>query len=122
MVAHLAKNIASLDPLELEDLKKHLKEAYGILLDTNERYEEEVKPRYIKDKKIVVTEVNNEFKIHTIKIIREVSLMGLRESVDFFESIKKFPETLKENISQDEAESIKRKLAEVGSSVIITGV
>lgn len=48
--------------------------------------------------------------------------MGLKQSVDFFDSIKKYPEVLKENISQDEAECIKRKLEEVGASVIITGV
>lgn len=51
-------------------------------------------------------------KINTIKIIREITALGLKEAKDL---VDKAPSAVKENISKDEAEAIVAKLAEAGA-------
>ena len=55
-----------------------------------------------------------EKKINVIKAIREVTSLGLKEAKDLVESA---PATVKEGVSKDEAESIKKKLEEAGAQV-----
>ena len=55
-------------------------------------------------------------KIKVIKVIRELTGLGLKEAKDFVESA---PKTIKEAASKDECEKIKEKLAEVGATVEI---
>ena len=53
-------------------------------------------------------------KIKVIKVVREVTSLGLKEAKDLVESA---PATVKEGISKDEAESIKKKFEEAGATV-----
>ena len=53
-------------------------------------------------------------KIGVIKVIREITGLGLKEAKDMVEGV---PATVKEGISKDEAESIKKKLVEAGATV-----
>jgi large subunit ribosomal protein L7/L12 len=53
-------------------------------------------------------------KIGVIKVIRELTGLGLKEAKDLVEGV---PATVKEGISKDEAESIKKKLVEAGATV-----
>jgi len=53
-------------------------------------------------------------KIKVIKVVREVTSLGLKEAKDLVESA---PKPLKEGVSKDEAESIKKKFEEVGAKV-----
>jgi len=55
-------------------------------------------------------------KIQVIKVVREVTSLGLKEAKDFVDSA---PKTLKEGVSKEEAEAIKAKFAEVGATVEI---
>lgn len=55
-------------------------------------------------------------KIGVIKVIREITGLGLKEAKDMVEAV---PATVKEGISKDEAESIKKKLVEAGATVDI---
>ena len=55
-------------------------------------------------------------KIKVIKVIRELTGLGLKEAKDFVESA---PKTIKEGASKEECEKIKEKLAEVGAVVEI---
>lgn len=55
-------------------------------------------------------------KIQTIKVIREITNLGLKEAKDFVEKPDK---PLKEKVSKAEAEEIKKKLEAVGASVEI---
>ena len=55
-------------------------------------------------------------KIKVIKVIRELTGLGLKEAKDFVESA---PKTIKEAASKEEGEKIKEKLAEVGAVVEI---
>ncbi len=53
-------------------------------------------------------------KVPVIKVVREISGLGLKEAKDLVESA---PANVKEGISRDEAEAIKKKLEEVGATV-----
>ena len=53
-------------------------------------------------------------KIQVIKVVRELTGLGLKEAKDLVDGA---PKTVKEGVSKDEAESIKKKLEEVGGAV-----
>ncbi len=53
-------------------------------------------------------------KINTIKVVREITSLGLKEAKDLVDGV---PKPIKENISKDEAEELKKKLEEAGATV-----
>ena len=53
-------------------------------------------------------------KINVIKAVREVTSLGLKEAKDLVEGA---PKTLKEGVTKDEAEAIKKKFEEAGAKV-----
>lgn len=53
-------------------------------------------------------------KIKVIKVVRELTGLGLKEAKDLVDGA---PKTLKEGVSKEDAEAIKAKLAEVGATV-----
>ena len=62
----------------------------------------------------VVLKAAGEKKINVIKAVREVTSLGLKEAKDLVEAA---PATVKEAVSKDEAEAIKKKFVDVGASV-----
>ena len=63
----------------------------------------------------VLTEVGTN-KINVIKVVREVTSLGLKEAKDLVEGA---PKPIKEGIPKDEAAAIQKKFAEVGAKVEI---
>ena len=55
-------------------------------------------------------------KVAVIKVVRAVTGLGLKEAKDLVESA---PSTIKEGVSKEEAENIKKQLEEAGASVEI---
>ncbi len=55
-------------------------------------------------------------KLDVIKVVREVTGLGLKEAKELVEGA---PKTLKEGVSKDEAESLKKTLEEAGATVTI---
>jgi large subunit ribosomal protein L7/L12 len=55
-------------------------------------------------------------KINVIKVVREVTSLGLKEAKDLVESA---PKAIKEGVSKDEAAAIKKKFEEAGAKVEI---
>ena len=55
-------------------------------------------------------------KINVIKVVREVTSLGLKEAKDLVESA---PKAIKEGVTKEEAEAIKKKFEEVGAKVEI---
>ena len=53
-------------------------------------------------------------KINVIKVVREITALGLKEAKDLVEGA---PKTIKEGIGKDEAEDIKKKLEGAGAKV-----
>ena len=66
---------------------------------------------------VTLTEFAAEKKINVIKVVREVTQLGLKEAKDLVESA---PKAIKEAIPKDEAEAIKKKFEEVGAKVAIS--
>ena len=53
-------------------------------------------------------------KINVIKVVREVTALGLKEAKDLVEAA---PKPVKEGVSKEEAETIRQKLADAGATV-----
>src|SRR5712671_483728 len=53
-------------------------------------------------------------KINVIKVVREVTSLGLKEAKDLVDNV---PKTVKEAVSKDEAEALKKKFTEAGATV-----
>jgi large subunit ribosomal protein L7/L12 len=65
---------------------------------------------------VTLTETGTD-KIKVIKVVREVTSLGLKEAKDLVESA---PKPIKEGVPKDEAEAIKKKFDEVGAKVTIS--
>ena len=64
---------------------------------------------------VVLSEVGPN-KINVIKVVREVTSLGLKEAKDLVESA---PKPIKEGVNKDEAATIKKKFEEVGAKIEI---
>jgi large subunit ribosomal protein L7/L12 len=64
---------------------------------------------------VTLTEIGTN-KINVIKVVREVTSLGLKEAKDLVESA---PKPIKESIPKDEAEAIRKKFEDVGAKVEI---
>jgi large subunit ribosomal protein L7/L12 len=53
-------------------------------------------------------------KINVIKVVREVTALGLKEAKDLVEAA---PKAVKEGVSKEEAETVKQKLSDAGATV-----
>jgi large subunit ribosomal protein L7/L12 len=64
---------------------------------------------------VILSEIG-EKKINVIKAVREVTSLGLKEAKDLVEGA---PQTVKENVSKEEAEKIKKAFEDAGAKVTI---
>jgi len=64
---------------------------------------------------VTLTEIGTN-KINVIKVVREITALGLKEAKDLVEAA---PKPIKEGVPKDEAEAIKKKFEEVGAKVEI---
>src|SRR3954471_22315073 len=64
---------------------------------------------------VVLTEIGGN-KINVIKVVREITALGLKEAKDLVEGA---PKTVKEAVPKAEAETIKKKFEDVGAKVEI---
>ena len=62
---------------------------------------------------VILTDIGGN-KINTIKVVREVTSLGLKEAKDLVESA---PKPIKEGVTKDEAAAIKKKFEEAGAKV-----
>ncbi|MBI2685027.1 MAG: 50S ribosomal protein L7/L12 [Acidobacteria bacterium] len=53
-------------------------------------------------------------KINVIKVVREITSLGLKEAKDLVDGA---PKTIKEGVSKDEAEAMKKKFTDAGATV-----
>jgi large subunit ribosomal protein L7/L12 len=65
---------------------------------------------------VILAAVPADKKIGAIKVVREITGLGLKEAKDLVDGA---PKPIKEGVSKDEAASIKKKLEEAGSTVTI---
>jgi large subunit ribosomal protein L7/L12 len=65
---------------------------------------------------VILAAVDPAKKINVIKVVRELTSLGLKEAKDLVEGA---PKPIKEGVSKEEAEAVKKKLEEAGAKVEI---
>ncbi len=114
----LLEQIGSLTVLEAAELKQKMEETFGVTAaapmavavagPAGGEAEEE------KTEFDVVLSAIGDKKIQVIKVVREVTSLGLKEAKDLVDNA---PGTVREAVTQEEAEAIKAKLEEQGATV-----
>ena len=74
----------------------------------------EAKAEEVKTEFAVVLKAAGEKKINVIKVVREVTSLGLKEAKDLVDGA---PKTVKEGLPKAEAEALKKKFEDVGAQV-----
>lgn len=117
-IEKLADDIADLTLLEAVELKDLLKEKHGIepaagavAVAAGPAVAEAVEEQTEFD---VILKSFGEKKINVIKEVRALTGLGLKEAKDLVEAGGK---AVKEGVSKDEAEAVKKKLEEAGAEV-----
>jgi len=124
-ITELGDKIANLKIIEAVALRDYLKEKYGIepaagggpvMVQQDAAPKAEAPAVQTEFSVILEGLADTTKKINLIKIVREVTGCGLAEGKTMVESA---PKAIKENISKDDAEALKKKLEEGGGKVTI---
>ncbi len=121
-IASLIEEVKNLTVLELSELVKALEDEFGVSAaapvavaaapaDGGAAPVEEEKTEFT----VVLKEIGQE-KIKVIKTVREITGLGLKEAKDLVDGA---PNTVKENVSKEEAASLEAKFKDVGATVEI---
>ena len=117
-VTAMIEEIKNLTVLELADLVHELEETFGVSAAAVAAPAAGAAAPAAEEKTefdVVLADVGAE-KIKVIKVVREITGLGLAEAKAAVEAA---PKALKEGVSKDEAEELKKKLEEVGAKVEI---
>ena len=104
--------IKSMTVLELAQLVKDLEEEFGVSAAAMVA----AAPAEEKTEFDVILTNAGANKINVIKVVREITGLGLKEAKDLVDGA---PKPVKEGVSKEEAEQIKKKLEEAGATVEI---
>jgi large subunit ribosomal protein L7/L12 len=117
------QQIDEMTVLELNNLVKALEEHYGVsaaaaavAAPAGGGAAAAAAPVEEKTEFDVVLKAAGDKKINVIKAVREVTSLGLKEAKDLVESA---PATVKEGVSKEEADSIRKKFEEAGATIEI---
>ena len=123
-VQKIAEEIGGLTLLEARDLVKVLEEKLGVKAAAPLAVAAMAAPGAAPAAEAAAAEEKTEFdvvltgfgdkKIQVIKVVRELTGLGLKEAKDLVEGV---PKPVKEAVSKDEAATIKKKLEEAGGTV-----
>ena len=111
--------IKGLSVLELNDLVKACEEEFGVSAAAGVVVAAAGAGAAAAEEKtefdVELTEAGDQ-KVKVIKVVREITGLGLKEAKDFVDGA---PKVVKEQASKEEAEEIKKKLEEVGAKVTL---
>ena len=109
-IAAIVEEIKGLTILELNELVKAVEEEFGVSAAAP------AAAAAVEEKTefdVVLTSAGDK-KLNVIKVVRELTGLGLKDAKDLVESA---PKAIKEGVSKEEAEKIKAQLEEAGASV-----
>lgn len=108
--------IKGMTVLELNDLVKAIEEEFGVTAAAPVAVVAGGAAAAVEEKTEfdVILSSAGASKINVIKVVREITGLGLKEAKDLVDNA---PKPLKEKVSKEEADSIKAKLEEAGASV-----
>jgi len=115
--------ISSMTVLELSELVKSLEEKFGVTAAAPMAFAPQAgapaagaaAAEEKTEFNVVLTNAGAN-KIPVIKVVRELTGLGLKEAKDLVDGA---PKNVKENVAKDQAEEMKKKLVEVGATVEI---
>ncbi|MCI5728215.1 MAG: 50S ribosomal protein L7/L12 [Clostridia bacterium] len=117
-VVNLIEEIKTLSVLELSEMVKALEEEFGVSaaapVAVAAAPAAAAPAAEEKTEFDVVLKSFGSNKINVIKVVREITGLGLKEAKELVDGA---PKNVKEGVSKDEAESIKTKLTEAGAEV-----
>ena len=117
-VQEIIDAVKELSVLELADLVSAAEEEFGVSAAAGVAVVAAGPAEAAEEKTefdVELTEVGAE-KIKVIKVVREITGLGLKEAKDMVESA---PKVLKEAVSKDEADELVKKLEEVGAKATL---
>jgi large subunit ribosomal protein L7/L12 len=112
--------LKSMTLLEASQLVKELEETFGVsaaaaaVAAPAAGGGESAAPVEEKTEFDVILQAIGGNKINVIKVVREVTALGLKEAKDLVEAA---PKPVKEGVSKEEAETVRQKLADAGATV-----
>jgi large subunit ribosomal protein L7/L12 len=120
-VASILESIKSLTLLEAAQLVKEMEAAFGVSAAAPMMMAAGAAPAAAgaapaeeqTEFSVVLTGVGSN-KINVIKVVREVTSLGLKEAKDLVDNV---PKPVKEAVSKEEAETLKKKFTEAGATV-----
>ena len=119
-ITAIVEEIKSLTILELADLVKEVEETFGVSAAamTAAPAAGAAAPAAAEEKTEfdVVLASFGSSKLGVIKVVREITGLGLKEAKELVEGA---PKTIKEGCSKDDAENIKKQLTDAGATVEI---
>lgn len=118
-ITAIIESVKALTVLELSELVHAIEDEFGVSAAAPVAVMGVAAAAPAEEEKTEFTPVLADFgakKLDVIKVIRELTGLGLKEAKEFVESA---PKAVKENVSKDEAEAIKTKLEEAGAKVEI---
>ena len=116
--AQIIDAIKELTVMELNDLVKACEEEFGVSAAAGVAVVAAGPAEAVEEKTEFDVELTSfgAQKIKVIKVVREITGLGLKEAK---EAVEGAPKVIKEALPKDEAEAIKAKLEEVGATVTI---
>lgn len=119
-IANLIEEIKNMTVLELSELVKAIEEEFGVTAAAPVAVAAgpaaaEAQAEEQTEFNVILAEVGAQ-KIKVIKVVREITGLGLKEAKDLVDGA---PNPVKEAVSKQEADEIKAKLEEVGAGVEI---
>lgn len=116
--AKIIEEIKGLTVVELNDLVKSMEEEFGVsaaapVMVAGAGAAAGAAAEEKTDFEVVLKEAGAE-KIKVIKVVREITGLGLKEAKELVDGA---PKTIKESVPKDEAEKIEAQLKEVGATV-----
>ena len=117
-ITAIVEEIKGLTILELNELVKAVEEEFGVSAAPVAAVGVAAPAAAVEEKTEfdVVLASFGAKKLDVIKVVRELTGLGLKDAKDLVEGA---PKTLKEGVSKDEAEAIKKSLTEAGATVEI---
>ena len=120
-VETLVEEIGNLSVLELSELVKALQDKFGvsaaapvqIVAQTGGADAGQAKAEEKSEFNVTMTSCGDK-KIQVLKVLRELTGLGLKEAKDMIDSL---PKVIKEGATKEDAQNIKSKLEEVGAAI-----
>ena len=123
-IKNLGDSLVNMKVLEVLQLTKYLKEAYGLEAAAATVIQQggggggppQAEPVAVQTEFDVVLEAIGANKINVIKVVRAATSLGLKEAKDLVEAS---PKEIKTGVSKEDAEKLKKELEDAGATVKI---